>query len=349
MTGDKLSLQIEKQFINFYQERGHHHLPECPLVSQDKNLLYTIAGMIPFKSFFDGTDISPYQRVVTSQRCIRTNDINRVGETKRHLTGFTMLGHFSFGDYFKEESISMGYSLVTEIYKISPRNLIITVHPDDEQTQEIWSKYLPPERIILTDENTWSSGIPGISGRCTEFFYDFHPDKGLNYIDLDSDRFVEFYNIVFIDSKVDDDRNTTQLPVKCVDSGLGLERLTYILSKKENIYSTDSFDQTLENPVNKDHYRTCNWIINEGIKPSNSKHGYILRKLMRRMFQSGYNPKPGTIFETEFKKYQEMLRLGKSKLSKLVDPTKEDLLNLCQTFGIPIEISNQILKQEKQK
>lgn len=299
--------------------------------------------MIPFKPIFEGHQQPIYKRIVTSQRCIRTNDIDSVGKTKRHLTGFTMLGHFSFGDYFKQESISLGYYLVTQIYGINPHNLIITVHPEDGETQELWSQYLPKARIVCSNDNTWSSGKPGILGYCTEFFYDFEQSQGLVSIDLDSDRFLEFYNIVFVDSQIDNDGNIHPNPIKCVDSGLGLERLTYILSNKTSIYEIDSLSQSFDNPILKDHYRTCNWIINEGIKPSNSKHAYILRKLMRRMFHLGYKPKNNPIFLEEYEKYRKVISLGKQKLSQINNPTSSDLLNLYQTFGIPIEISQQII------
>lgn len=341
-----MSRQIEKQFIDFFQEYGHEHLQESPLISPDDKLLFTIAGMIPFKPIFEGKEQPKHRRVVTSQRCIRTNDVHRVGQTKRHLTGFTMLGNFSFGDYFKQEAISMGYCLVTKKYGIDPNNLIITIHPEDKETQDIWFQYIPQKQIILTEENTWSSGRPGILGKCTEFFYDFQPEKGLIDIDLDSDRFLEFYNIVFIDSIVDDQGKTSQSPIKCVDSGLGLERLTYILSKKEDIYQIDIFDNKLHNPILKDHYRACNWILKEGIKPSNSKHGYILRKLLRRMFCYGYKPTSNIIFIEEYKKYQNVILIGKKELAKIANPSENDLVNLYQTFGIPIEISKQILSRD---
>ncbi|WP_320073254.1 alanine--tRNA ligase-related protein [Nostoc sp. MG11] len=338
---------MEQQFINFYKEHGHYHLPEHSLISQDKDLLYTIAGIIPFKPMFEGHQQPTHKRVVTSQKCIRTNDIDLVGKSKRHLTGFTMLGHFSFGDYFKQESICLGYKLVTKIYGINSDNLIITVHPDDQETQEIWSKYLPQERIVLTYENIWSSEQPGILGQCTEFFYDFEPHKKLDNIDLDSDRFLEFYNIVFVDSQVDINGNIAPTPIRCIDSGLGLERLTYVLSKKKSIYEIDCFCQTFDNPILKDHYRTCSWIMSEGITPSNYKHGYILRKLMRRMFHLGYKPNDNLIFIEEYEKYQKVLSLGKQKLSKIANPSESDLLNLYQTFGIPIEISQQIINNKK--
>lgn len=299
--------------------------------------------MIPFKPIFEGHQQPTHKRIVTSQRCIRTNDIDSVGKTKRHLTGFTMLGHFSFGDYFKQESICLGYYLVTQIYGLNPQNLIITVHPEDQETQNIWSKYFSQERIVFSKENIWSSGKPGILGQCTEFFYDFEPNKSLDNIDLDSDRFLEFYNIVFVDTQIDSDGNLNPLPIKCIDSGLGLERLTYILSNKNSIYEIDCFSQSFDNPILKDHYRTCSWIISEGIKPSNSKHGYILRKLMRRMFHLGYKPKNNPVFLEEYEKYQKVICLGREKLSKITNPTAKDLLNLYQTYGIPIEISQQII------
>jgi alanyl-tRNA synthetase len=254
-----------------------------------------------------------------------------------------MLGNFSFGDYWKEESIYMGYELVTQTYGINLDHLIITVHPDDQETQEIWSKYLPKERIILTKENIWSSGTPGILGKCTEFFYDFQPEDELKNIDLDSDRFLEFYNIVFIDSRVDEDGQMNPLDLKCIDSGLGLERLTYILGGFNSVY--DTFDHKTTNPVIKDHLRTCGWIIEQGVKPSNSKHGYVLRKLMRRMFREGYEPSGDFIFTKEYQKYKQILKLGEEKLNKLSNPTEQDLLNLYQTFGIPVEISKQILNR----
>jgi alanyl-tRNA synthetase len=339
-----LSRQIEQKFIKYFEQQGYTELPEGSLISQNKELLYTIAGMLPLQPYFKGDLQPPYHKIVTSQKCIRTNDIDEVGKTKRHLTGFTMLGHFQFGGYNKSEILHLGYKLITEEYGISPKNLIITIHPEDKETQQIWSQYFTNEQMILTEENIWSSGNPGLSGYCTEFHYDFTPEQELNNINLDNDRFLEFYNIVFIDQETDENNNKKQLPFPSIDSGIGLERLTLILSKLNNVYETDGVDQGLNNSILNDHYRTCNWIISEGIKPSNTKHGYILRKLMRRMFKLGFKPLQNeTIFFNEYHKYQDTIKLGTLKLQEIKNPTEQDLINLYQTYGIPMEISKEII------
>lgn len=339
-----MSRHIEKQFINYFQDHGYLQLPESSLISKDKNLLYTIAGMLQFKPYFKGDIQPPFEKIITSQRCIRTNDIEEVGKTNRHLTGFTMLGHFQFGGYDKQEILNLGFNLITEIYGINKNNLIITVHPDDIETKNIWLQYIPNERIILTEENIWSSGNPGLSGYCTEFYYDFQPDKGLDNINLDSNRFLEFYNIVFINQETNEKGEITKLDSPGIDSGIGLERLTYILGNLNNVYETDGVDLGLGSPVLNDHYRTYQWLINEGVKPSNTKHGYILRKLMRRMFREGFIPRKGEneIFINEFNRYQEIIKLGKEKLQGIENPSEEFLMHLYQTYGIPIELYNEI-------
>lgn len=340
---NKDSRVIEQQFFDYFTKRGFTQMDESPLVSDDPDLLYTIAGMIPFKPYFEG-QTPPHNKIVTSQRCIRTNDIGRVGKTKRHLTGFTMLGHFQFGGFDRKEVLKQSHELLTEVYGLNPDRLVITCHPDDEETGNTWfDVFQDVDCIHLSKDNIWQSGKPGLSGYCTEIYYDLEPsNRGSRYesFDPEGDRFLEIYNIVFIDKN-----NGEPLEVPCVDSGIGLERLTYILGDYHNVC------QVLGDrpPVIEDHLRTCEWIIGEGVKPSNTKQGYILRQLMRRLFRIEEFKFDSVVFIEEYWKYQKALERGKSKLSSMPNPTHEDLVGLYETYGIPLDMCYEILNETEQQ
>jgi hypothetical protein len=348
---NKDSKVIEQQFFDYFTRRGFKRHDESPLVSDDPDLLYTIAGMIPFKPYYEGTIKPPTRKIVTSQRCIRKNDIHRVGETKRHLTGFTMLGHFQFGKFDKREVLEMAFKLVTQTYGISPDRLIITCHPGDIDTQEIWRTLIGEERLVLLEDNVWESGEDGLMGYCTEFYYDFEPEKGLETLDLEGDRFLEFYNIVFIfiSHIIGDEGLPLNLPrplkLPGIDGGIGLERLTYILGDYQNVYEVLGD----RNPVIEDHTRTCQWILDEGIKPSNSNHGYVLRQLMRRLFKIKEFKTNSNIFNEELQEYQKALERGTQKLDSMPNPSHEDLVNLYKTYDIPIDVSLEILTERKHR
>jgi len=308
VTGD----EIRNAFLKFYSEKLHKIIPSASLIPDDPTVLLTIAGMLPFKPVFLGLKERPSKRAASSQKCIRTNDIENVGVTARHHTFFEMLGNFSFGDYFKREAIQWAWELVTNIYQLSVENIIVSVFYEDEESAKIWKDEIGihPDRIVKLGEedNFWSSGKTGPCGPCSELYYDFHPEKGLQNIDLeDGDRFIEFYNLVFMQYNRDPNGKLTDLKFKNIDTGMGLERMAQILQKKQNNYETDLIFPIIQKTCeianihyfssdekNKtslkiigDHIRAVIHLISDGVAASNLGRGYILRRLIRRMVRHG--------------------------------------------------------------
>ena len=308
VTGD----EIRNAFLKFYSEKLHKIIPSASLIPDDPTVMLTIAGMLPFKPVFLGLKERPSKRATSSQKCIRTNDIENVGVTARHHTFFEMLGNFSFGDYFKREAIQWAWELVTNIYQLSVENIIVSVFHEDEESAKIWRDEIGihPDRIVKLGEedNFWSSGKTGPCGPCSELYYDFHPEKGLQNIDLeDGDRFIEFYNLVFMQYNRDPNGKLTDLKFKNIDTGMGLERMAQILQKKQNNYETDlifpiiqkiceiaNIDYFSSDDKNKislkiigDHTRAVIHLISDGVVASNLGRGYILRRLIRRMVRHG--------------------------------------------------------------
>ena len=308
VTGD----EIRNAFLKFYSEKLHKIIPSASLIPDDPTVMLTIAGMLPFKPVFLGLKERPSKRATSSQKCIRTNDIENVGVTARHHTFFEMLGNFSFGDYFKREAIQWAWELVTNIYQLSVENIIVSVFHEDEESAKIWRDEIGihPDRIVKLGEedNFWSSGKTGPCGPCSELYYDFHPEKGLQNIDLeDGDRFIEFYNLVFMQYNRDPNGKLTDLKFKNIDTGMGLERMAQILQKKQNNYETDlifpiiqkiceiaNIDYFSSGEKNKislkiigDHTRAVIHLISDGVVASNLGRGYILRRLIRRMVRHG--------------------------------------------------------------
>ena len=231
-TGD----EIRAAFLEFYQSREHIVMPSASLVPEDPTVLLTIAGMLPFKPVFLGQVERPSARATSSQKCIRTNDIENVGRTARHHTFFEMLGNFSFGDYFKQQAIEWAWELSTGIYAIDPNHLVVSVFREDDEAEQIWRDVIGvnPRRIIRMDEadNFWASGPTGPCGPCSEIYYDFKPELGNEGIDLEDDgRFIEFYNLVFMQYNRDSNGALTPLENRNIDTGLGLERMAQILQK----------------------------------------------------------------------------------------------------------------------
>ncbi len=308
VTGD----EIRNAFLKFYSEKLHKIIPSASLIPDDPTVMLTIAGMLPFKPVFLGLKERPSKRATSSQKCIRTNDIENVGVTARHHTFFEMLGNFSFGDYFKREAIQWAWELVTNIYQLSFENIIVSVFHEDEESAKIWRDEIGihPDRIVKLGEedNFWSSGKTGPCGPCSELYYDFHPEKGLQNIDLeDGDRFIEFYNLVFMQYNRGSNGKLTDLKFKNIDTGMGLERMAQILQKKQNNYETDlifpiiqkiceiaNIDYFSSDDKNKtslkiigDHTRAVIHLISDGVAASNLGRGYILRRLIRRMVRHG--------------------------------------------------------------
>lgn len=307
LSGD----QIRAKFLQFYAERGHRVLPSASLVPEDPTVLLTIAGMLPFKPIFLGQQVAEFPRVTTAQKCIRTNDIENVGKTARHHTFFEMLGNFSFGDYFKAEAIAWGWELVTQVYQLPPAQLVVSVYHSDDQAFEIWRDQIgiPSHRIQrLGDDNFWASGPTGPCGPCSEIYFDFKPELGDQEIDLEDDtRFLEIYNLVFMELNRDREGNLTPLAKQNIDTGLGLERMAQVLQRVPNNYETDlilpiveaaaaiagldyaqaSEDAKTALKVIGDHVRAVVHMISDGVVASNVGRGYVLRRLLRRVVRHG--------------------------------------------------------------
>jgi len=303
--------QIRQTFLDFYAQRGHKILPSASLVPEDPTVLLTIAGMLQFKPIFLGQRTAESPRATTSQKCIRTNDIENVGRTARHHTFFEMLGNFSFGDYFKKQAIAWAWELSTEVFGLPASNLVVSVFREDDEAFAIWRDEIgiPGDRIqrLGEDDNFWESGPTGPCGPCSEIYYDFYPERG-DKIDLEDDsRFIEFYNLVFMQYNKDAEGNLTPLQTQNIDTGMGLERMAQILQNVPNNYETDlifpivqsaaeiagiDYHNSEENvkvslKVIGDHIRAVVHMIADEIRASNVGRGYILRRLIRRVVRHG--------------------------------------------------------------
>ena len=304
--------EIRAAFLDFYESRGHKPIPSASLIPEDPTVLLTIAGMLPFKPVFLGQQERPAPRATSSQKCIRTNDIENVGRTARHHTFFEMLGNFSFGDYFKQQAIEWAWELSTGVFGLDPKNLVVSVFREDDEAEAIWRDVVGvnPKRIIRMDEadNFWASGPTGPCGPCSEIYYDFKPELGDEGIDLEDDsRFIEFYNLVFMQYSRDAEGTLTPLANKNIDTGLGLERMAQILQGVPNNYETDLIYPLIETAaglagvdyrqldvkgqtslkVIGDHSRAVTQLICDGVTASNLGRGYILRRLLRRVVRHG--------------------------------------------------------------
>ncbi|SFF42388.1 alanyl-tRNA synthetase [Paenibacillus algorifonticola] len=307
--------EIRAKWLAFFESKGHTIEPSASLVPHnDPSLLWINAGMAPLKAYFDGRVIPENPRITNSQKCIRTNDIENVGKTRRHHTFFEMLGNFSIGDYFKEEAITWAWEFLTgkEWIGFDPERLSVTVYPEDEEAYEFWNKKigLPEERIYKLDENFWDIG-EGPCGPCTEIFY----DRGDKYGDLndpecwpggENERFLEVWNLVFSQFNHNKDGSYTPLPNKNIDTGAGLERFASILQDVDSNFDTDLFMPIIERTcelagvqyhvndehdvalkVIADHIRTVAFAVGDGVMPSNEGRGYIIRRLLRRAVRYG--------------------------------------------------------------
>ncbi|ACM33236.1 alanine--tRNA ligase [[Acidovorax] ebreus] len=313
---------IRKTFLDFFAAKGHTVVASSPLVpGNDPTLMFTNSGMVQFKDVFLGTDKRPYVRATSVQTCLRAggkhNDLENVGYTARHHTFFEMLGNWSFGDYFKRESLKWAWELLTEVYKLPPERLLATVYAEDDEAYDIWTKEigLPPERVIrigdnkggrYKSDNFWMMADTGPCGPCSEIFYDHgeHIAGGPpGSPDEDGDRFIEIWNNVFMQFDMDEQGNVKPLPAPCVDTGMGLERLAAILQHVHSNYEIDLFDalikaaaretgtSDLTNPSLKviaDHIRATAFLVADGVIPSNEGRGYVQRRIVRRAIRHGY-------------------------------------------------------------
>lgn len=304
------STEVRNGYLNFFRSKGLPVIASSSLIPHnDPTLLFTSAGMVQFKANFMGIDHS-LKNACSCQKCVRTTDIDSVGFTERHLTFFEMLGNFSFGDYFKKEAISWAWEYLTQVLKISPDKLYVSIYkggiaPRDEEAYQAWLQYVPKERIfeLAEADNFWTMGPTGPCGPCTEIYYDFG-EKGCKNphcdITCDCGRFVEIWNVVFESYNRQEDGSLEPLPHNNIDTGMGLERLCMVMQKKQNIFETDLFTPLTDQArqalhitgntaqeisalrIMADHVRSSSFLIAEGILPSNEGRGYILRRLIRR-------------------------------------------------------------------
>ena len=308
MTGNEL----RKKFLQFFASKDHLILPSYSLIpDNDPSLLLIGAGMAPFKPFFTGKMKPPHPRISTSQKCVRTGDIENVGRTARHHTFFEMLGNFSFGDYFKKEAIAWAWEFVTEHLNLPKDKLWISIYTDDEEAFEIWHKDIgiPADRIVRMEENFWEIG-PGPCGPCSEIYIDLGEERGCGHADCavgcNCDRYLEIWNLVFTQFDRDEAGNYTPLAKKNIDTGAGLERIASVLQNKRSNFETDLLFPIIEHTcgvagvkygdspktdvslkVIADHARSLTVMISDGILPSNEGRGYVLRRVLRRAVRHG--------------------------------------------------------------
>ena len=309
------SAEIRSQFLKFFQENGHTIVSSSPLIpGNDPTLLFTNAGMVQFKDVFTGEEMRPYQRATTSQRCVRAggkhNDLENVGYTARHHTFFEMLGNFSFGDYFKEDAIRFAWDFLTKRLGLPEERLWVTVHHSDQEAEDIWIQTIgvDPNRLsrLGDKDNFWSMGDTGPCGPCSEIFYDHGPDvpggpPGSE--DDDLDRYIEIWNLVFMQFEQSADGTRTPLPKPSVDTGMGLERIAAVMQHVHSNYEIDLFQALLKAAaevthtqdleakslrVIADHIRSCSFLICDGVLPSNEGRGYVLRRIIRRAIRHGH-------------------------------------------------------------
>ncbi len=309
------SADIRTAFLEFFRGKGHEVVPSSPLVpANDPTLLFTNAGMVQFKDVFLGREKRPYVRAASSQRCVRAggkhNDLENVGYTARHHTFFEMLGNFSFGDYFKREAIQLAWEFLTEVAGLSPERLWVTVFEEDDEAAEIWLNEIgvDPQRFsrIGAKDNFWSMGDTGPCGPCSEIFYDHGPEVAggpPGTPEEDGDRYIEIWNLVFMQYDRDSSGELNPLPRPSVDTGMGLERLAAVLQGVHSNYEIDLFQNLIKAAaglagvsdledkslrVIADHIRACAFLIVDGVIPSNEGRGYVLRRIIRRAVRHGH-------------------------------------------------------------
>jgi alanyl-tRNA synthetase len=317
------SAEIRSLFLEFFRERGHEVVPSSPLVpANDPTLLFTNAGMVQFKEVFLGQEQRPYLRAASAQRCVRAggkhNDLENVGYTARHHTFFEMLGNFSFGDYFKREAIHFAWEYLTQVVKLPPERLWVTVYADDQEAADIWLQELGVDADRFSrigdkaggrryeSDNFWSMGDTGPCGPCSEIFYDHGPEVAggpPGTPEEDGDRYIEIWNLVFMQYDRDSSGTMNPLPKPSVDTGMGLERLAAVLQGVHNNYDIDLFQHLIQAAarlagvsdlantslrVIADHIRACSFLITDGVVPSNEGRGYVLRRIIRRAIRHGH-------------------------------------------------------------
>ena len=369
---------IRSTFIDFFKKNNHEQVTSSPLVPHnDPTLLFTNAGMVQFKDVFTGLEKRPYTRAVSSQKCLRAggkhNDLENVGYTARHHTFFEMLGNFSFGDYFKEQAIEFAWTLITKEFNLSPQRLLVTVYSEDEEAAALWKKIagLSSDRIISipTSDNFWSMGDTGPCGPCTEIFYDHGeeiPGGPPGSATEDGDRFIEIWNLVFMQFDQMANGKRMLLPKPCVDTGMGIERLTSVLQGRHNNFHTDLF-QVLRHysidltkraePVHEqshnviaDHLRACSFLLADGVLPSNEGRGYVLRRIMRRAMRHAHilGAKEPLMHQL-VPRLVELMGAAYPELGRAQALIQDNLLREEEKFRQTLERGLRLLKEETAK
>jgi alanyl-tRNA synthetase len=370
--------EIREKFLRYFESKGHTIVASSPLVpANDPTLLFTNSGMVQFKDVFLGREHKPYKRATSSQRSVRAggkhNDLENVGYTARHHTFFEMLGNFSFGDYFKKEAIHYAWELLTEVYKLPKDKLWITVYQEDDEAYDIWASQIkvPKERIVrigdnkgarYASDNFWQMADTGPCGPCSEIFYDHGPDVWggpPGSPEADGDRYIEVWNLVFMQFERDDAGNMTPLPKPCVDTGMGLERIAAVLQHVHSNYEIDLFQSLIKavaretgcsdmaNPslrVIADHIRACSFLIVDGVIPGNEGRGYVLRRIIRRALRHGH--KLGQAQPFFFRLVADLVKeMGAAypELAKAADRVAATLKQEEERFGETLEKGMHIL------
>ena len=399
--------EIRKTFLEYFESHGHKIVPSASLIPNDPTLLFTVAGMVPWKNILQGVEPAFAPRVADVQKCIRAggkhNDLEDVGFDGRHHTFFEMLGNWSFGDYFKEEAIKMSWELLTRVIGLDPNRIVVTTHHSDEEAIKIWKQVAGKDAILLGDkDNWWSAGETGPCGPCTEMHYDMGEDVpgGLpGSANEDGGRFVEIWNDVFMQYDRDANGNLTPLPQKNVDTGAGLERWAAILQNKLDNYDTDLFvnlkravsditgvAETPENvasfKVITDHLRSVGFAIADGVIPSNTDRGYVIRRILRRAMRHGQmlghrgallsklypalitemggaypelareQNRVVEILQNEENSFSDMLQNGMKLLESELPKLNNNILpgdvafKLFDTYGFPLDLTQMILRDK---
>ena len=370
---------IRNEFLGFFEKQGHTSVQSAPLVPQnDPTLMFVNAGMVPFKDVFTGKEHRDYNRATSAQKCVRAggkhNDLENVGYTARHHTFFEMLGNFSFGDYFKEDAISFAWELVTKNFRLPPEKLCVTVHSSDEEAAAIWKKVtgFSDEKIIRipTDDNFWRMGDTGPCGPCTEIFYD-HGDHiwggPPGSPEEDGDRFIEIWNIVFMQYEQVDAETQNPLPKPSIDTGMGLERMTATLMGSHDNYAIDLMRALIEHSANltgiapdgdmsashrviADHIRCAAFLLADGVMPSNEGRGYVLRRIMRRGMRHAHLL--GATDPLMYKLFPTLLgQMGEAypELSRAESLITETLKSEEERFKVTLDRGLKMLEEETQK
>ncbi|MDB9825400.1 alanine--tRNA ligase [Alphaproteobacteria bacterium] len=370
------SAEVRNTFIDYFKKNNHEHVRSSPLVPEkDPTLMFTNSGMVQFKNVFTGLETKNFNKATTSQKCVRAggkhNDLENVGFTTRHHTFFEMLGNFSFGDYFKEQAIFYAWDLITKEYGINKDKLLVTIYHNDEESYEFWKKIagLSDDKIIRisSSDNFWSMGDVGPCGPCSEIFYD-HGDKyeggppGSH--NEDGDRFIEIWNLVFMQYEQVNKDTRTNLPKPCVDTGMGLERITALLNGSNDNYSTDLFTKVMEatseiikekiNTNNQssfrviaDHLRASSFLIADGILPSNEGRGYVLRRILRRGIRHAYTlGSKDPIFSKLFPELKNLMSSSYPELNSAESLIVETLENEENRFRETLTKGLKILNEE---